>query len=70
MQTRDGESDFGVFLRGRWVAGAKAGEETGQGEGVRILDDGEVGGEDAADGHGSEDGAAFLEVEGVGCAED
>lgn len=69
MQTSDGEADFRVILCGGWVARAEAGEEAGQGEGMRILGDGEVGGEDATDGHGSEYGAAFLEVEGVGCAE-
>lgn len=69
MQTRDSEANFGVFFRRGWVAGAEAGEEAGQGEGMRILGNGEVGGEDATDRHGSEYGAAFLEVEGVGCAE-
>lgn len=37
---------------------------------MRFLGDGEVGCKDATDRHGSEDGAAFLEVERVGCAED
>ena len=70
MQTRDGEADFGVCFRWGRVARAEAGEEAGEGEGVRLLDDGEVGGEDATDGHCGEDGAAFLEVEGVGCPKD
>lgn len=68
MKTCDGEADFRVcFCWGR-IARAEAGEEAGEGEGVRFLDYGEVGGEDAADGHCGQDGATFLEVEGVGCS--
>lgn len=37
---------------------------------MRILGDGEVGGKDTTDRHGSKDGTTFFEVEGVGCAED